>query len=293
MSTWWVVGTGRAGSGIGRALVAAGERVTWVSRRPNPEPCGVEVRPGQSHCVDWGSFAPVSGDRVMVCVPDGVVTRAARALDASLCNDQAPVWLHAAGSLAPEALQGAVRGPAGGAHPLFPFGPANGETPDLRGAVIGLDGAPEAIEAGRALARLVGAHAVVVPSGARAAWHLSAVLASNGVYALQEAARHALDRAGIRAAEVVPGLALLARASADSVLCRGLDAALTGPVARGDASTITRHRQWLAEAAPELGPLYSELAQLLLAVAERRGLGPSQVAAIAQAIFGEVPPDRD
>ena len=50
----------------------------------------------------------------------------------------------------------------------------------------------------------------------------------------------------------------------------GPEAALTGPIARGDEGTTERHRASVAERTPELLPLWTELAEATRAVAGRR-----------------------
>jgi len=62
-----------------------------------------------------------------------------------------------------------------------------------------------------------------------------------------------LDRAGVGRSDQLA--APLMSAALDNVL-RLRDAALTGPVARGDVATLRRHLQALNERAPELLPSY-------------------------------------
>jgi predicted short-subunit dehydrogenase-like oxidoreductase (DUF2520 family) len=55
-------------------------------------------------------------------------------------------------------------------------------------------------------------------------------------------------------------LSPLLHAALDNTLAMG-DAALTGPVARGDAGTIAKHLDTLAESAPDSVPTYLALAR--------------------------------
>ena len=67
-----------------------------------------------------------------------------------------------------------------------------------------------------------------------------------------------LDGAGVADADKL--LAPLLSASLDNVL-RLRDAALTGPVARGDAETLLRHRRALTQAAPQQVASYLAVAR--------------------------------
>jgi predicted short-subunit dehydrogenase-like oxidoreductase (DUF2520 family) len=96
-----------------------------------------------------------------------------------------------------------------------------------------------------------------VPDHARAAYHAAASIASNLLVALEESAAEVLARAGIESGREL--LTPLVLRSAANWAERG-PAALTGPIARGDAATAERHTEALRELAPELLPMYEELA---------------------------------
>ena len=62
------------------------------------------------------------------------------------------------------------------------------------------------------------------------------------------------------------------RATVENWAALGPERALTGPVARGDEATVERQREALAEAAPDLLPLFDELAERTRALAGRAAL---------------------
>ena len=93
----------------------------------------------------------------------------------------------------------------------------------------------------------------------RAAYHAGAAMASNFLVALEMAAERV---AGIDRGLLVP----LVRASVETWATEGA-AALTGPIARGDEATVARHREAIAERAPELLALYDVLTDVTREVA--------------------------
>ncbi|WP_243149903.1 DUF2520 domain-containing protein [Thermaerobacter sp. PB12/4term] len=127
---------------------------------------------------------------------------------------------------------------------------------------------------GPVLARRLGATPVLWPGATArqlALYHAAATLAANGVTALLWAARELLRLSGYpgmaMAARVAAGqdpgrgaepgsttaagsswgpLEVLARAALEAAAERGPLAALTGPLARGDAATVRRHLEALA-----------------------------------------------
>ena len=73
--------------------------------------------------------------------------------------------------------------------------------------------------------------------------------------------------AGITRRQLAPLVLATARQWAEL----GPEAALTGPIARGDEGTTAKHRDVVAERTPELLPLWTELAAATRAVAGRGG----------------------
>ena len=92
-------------------------------------------------------------------------------------------------------------------------------------------------------------------------YHLAAVLAGNLAPVLLAEAAGLLVQAGVRAHLAGPILEPLARSALKHATAHGAAAALTGPAARGDETTIQAHRAALAEHAPGLATLYDARTQ--------------------------------
>jgi len=99
---------------------------------------------------------------------------------------------------------------------------------------------------------------VWVPESARALYHAALSIGSDHLVTLVNDALSLLDDARVEASDQL--LAPLLSAALDNVL-RLRDAALTGPVARGDVATLRRHRRALTEAALQLLPSYLAMAR--------------------------------
>jgi predicted short-subunit dehydrogenase-like oxidoreductase (DUF2520 family) len=143
-----------------------------------------------------------------------------------------------------------------------------------------LDGAHAAVTAGDAesaavgdgLARELGLVPFPLADGRRPLYHAAAVLASNSIPVVVAAAVRCAGLAGIDGDTARAALAPLVLRSAENALAGLPDGGLTGPVARGDASTVESHLRAL-EAEPALQALYRALARgaLELLVPERAG----------------------
>lgn len=194
--------------------------------------------------------------------------------------------LQASGSIEPAAFAGLrARGiPCGTFHPLVPLAAPERAADLLRGAWIGVDGDGPAVAAARSLAAALGANVLTIPPGERARYHAAAVFASNFPVVLAAVAERLLADAG------VPGPAagaavrhLLASAATNLAAGDDVAAALTGPIARGDAATVARHLAALATD-PEADALYRALGRATLRVAAGAPTdraGPAARAAIA------------
>jgi predicted short-subunit dehydrogenase-like oxidoreductase (DUF2520 family) len=233
-----LVGPGRAGVAVARALVEAGWRVRAVAGR---DPGADSVRVAAAGLA--AAAVPVERvgegvDLVVVATPDAAIAAAAAASAPGLAPGA--LVLHLSGACTLDELGKLARlrpdVEVGSLHPLLSFPPVDApeaDRPDLAGVWCAVDGPPRVA----ALARTLGLEVVAVPASRRAAYHAAATVASNHVVAvLGQAARLAVD-AGLPFEALVP----LVRASVDAVVARGPAAALTGPVARGDADTVAAH----------------------------------------------------
>ena len=91
------------------------------------------------------------------------------------------------------------------------------------------------------LVAALGGHGLQIPPEARAGYHAAACVASNHLVALLGQVQRMAASVGIPFEAFLP----LAQGALDDVSRLGPAAALTGPVARGDLTTIERHRQVL------------------------------------------------
>src|SRR5204863_2218476 len=110
------------------------------------------------------------------------------------------------------------------------------------------------------LAELLGLRPFELADRERALYHAGAVVASNFLVTLHEAAAELVEAAGAPAEALEP---LMRR-----VIENGFE--LTGPVARGDWQTVERHVEAIQARRPQLEPLYRILADATEALAAAR-----------------------
>jgi predicted short-subunit dehydrogenase-like oxidoreductase (DUF2520 family) len=240
-----IIGPGRAGLGLALALRAAGVRVEGVhGRRRKRVPPGISLTVGP--LPPWLGKAGV----VIVAVRDEGIAGVVRLLVAARLTGT--VVVHLSGAQGAEALAPLRRAGAavGAMHPLMSVARDPREAPSrFRGATFAIDGDPAAVRAARALARRLGGRPVIISAGSRARYHAGAVFASNYLVTLLALAEEQLVAAGFAPGAARAALAPLAGATIANVAAAGPAAALTGPIARGDAATVRRHLAALPRAA--------------------------------------------
>lgn len=250
-----VVGAGRVGSVLGAALGRAGHDLVAVSAVSEASLERAErLLPG-----------------VPVRTPDEVVRQATLVLLAvpddalpALVNGLAEVGAFQTGQLVAH-VSGrhglAVLDPARGTlplalHPVLPFTGSDVDLARLTGASFGVT-APEVLRPiAEALVVEMGGEPVWVLDELRPLWHAALAHGANHLVTLVASAADLLRQAGAENPGQV--LAPLLGAALDGALRSG-DAALTGPVSRGDAGTVAAH---LAVLPAEVRPSYLALARL-------------------------------
>ncbi len=208
-----VVGRGRLGGALTRALRDAGAPVSGPHGR---------------------GFDGAGADVVLLCVPDAAIAAAAATIAPG------PIVGHCSGAttLAPLAPHEALS-----LHPLMTV---PGPDADLRGAPCAIAGStPRARDIAGAIAATLGMDAFAVADDDRAAYHAAASVAANYLQAVEALAERLATSAGVPREALAP----LARVALERWLADG-PAALTGPVARGDAATVARQRDAVAERLP-------------------------------------------
>lgn len=278
-----IVGAGRVGSALGAALARAGHDVTAVSaistesvRRAERMLPGVPILP-----VDE---IVAAADFVLLAVPDDAL----RALVSGLAG--ADAWRpgqivahtsgsHGVGVLDPASARGVL--PLA-LHPVMTFTGRPEDLDRLSGATFGVTTIDELRPVAEALVVEMGGEPVWVPESARPLYHAALTVASNHLVTLVNDAVGMLDGAGVE----LPGrlLAPLLSASLDNVLRLG-DAALTGPVSRGDAATVASHVRTLAAQAPDTLDAYLAMARRTAERARAAGrLSDEQLAAVLRTL---------
>jgi len=265
-----IVGPGRAGTALGYALVQtdAVESLTVCGRRPEP-PAHPLFTQGLATYV-FGLARPVAETgAIFLAVPDHVVPEMAHALAGQGRPADGCAAFHLSGALTTDVMAPLhARGyEVGSFHPLQAIAHPVTAAERLPGSYVAVTGTPGAVAVARRVAAAMGSPVLTVPEARRPLYHAAAVMASNFLPPMIDAARRMLKQAGVPEDDALPALVTLVRGTLANIEEVGLDAAITGPVARGDAETVALHLRALD---PDDRRLYALLGQHLVRLAGSR-----------------------
>lgn len=239
-----VIGAGRVGAVLGAALARAGHRIQAayaVSDESRERAAallpGVPVK-DVPDVID-------GADLVLLAVPDDALPDLVRGLAATRTWQAGQIVVHTSGRYGADVLRPALAAhilPLA-IHPAMTFTGTAIDLGRLEECAFGVTG-PDALRPmAEALVVEMGGEPVWVAEGDRAAYHAALAHGSNHLVTLVAEAMDVLSAAGVEQPRRVLGP--LVHAALDNALRMG-DAALTGPVARGDVTTVRAHVEALA-----------------------------------------------
>ena len=255
-----VLGAGRVGSVLGAALARAGHHIvaaSGVSRaslalaeRHLP---GVPLLPADE--------VVVRAELVVLAVPDDALATLVAGLAETDTWRPGQLVAHVSGAHGLGVLDPAIRHGALplALHPVMTFTGRPEDADRMAGVSFGVTAPEQLRPVAEALVVEMGGEPVWITEEARPLYHAALAVGANHLVTLVAESADLLRRAGVERPALLLGPLL--GAALDNVLRSG-DAALTGPVARGDAGTVEAHLATLRRYAPESVPGYVALARL-------------------------------
>jgi len=264
-----IIGAGKVGRVLGRLLAAHGAvTLQDVLARTHASAADGVAFIGTGRAVDR-----IDGMRPaqvwMLAVGDDQIGPVCEQL-AGLIEPGAIVF-HCSGAQSSSALGAATRAGALAAsvHPVRSFADPAQVAASFSGTFCGIEGEAGALAVLSVAFGAIGARLVPIDAAAKTVYHAASVFAANYLVTVLDCALRAYQGAGI-SEEVARQLAApLAGEALANVFRLGPDAALTGPIARGDMATVARQQDALDAWDGQTGDLYRALAQATAQLAAR------------------------
>lgn len=216
--------------------------------------------------------AALDADVFWICTPDTTIANAAMELTRALGNTarkHPPIVFHSSGALASTELAAARRTGASVAsvHPLMTFPRRSSRRSTLKrplaGVPFALEGDPRACRAARKLVRAMAGEGFVLDAENKPLYHAFGAFASPMLVALLTAAMETAAAAGYTRQEARRRMRPIVERTIANFFADGPEKSFSGPIARGDTTTVARHLEAL-QRHPRLLTAYSELARFAL-----------------------------
>jgi predicted short-subunit dehydrogenase-like oxidoreductase (DUF2520 family) len=254
-----VVGAGRVGAVLAAALHAAGHEIVAVAGESAASRTRIEtLLPGVP--VDKPTAVSRSCDLLLLTVPDDMLSNVVTMLAASGAIRPGQRVVHTSGKhglavLAPAAEVGAE---VLAMHPAMTFTGTHVDVARLPGCVFGVTATDGTRDLARTLVSDLGGSVVWVDEDRRTLYHAGLAHGANHLVTLVSQAMDLLRESG--ATDPAATLRPLLTAALDNALTYG-DAALTGPIVRGDVETVRAHLADIARTSPGTLGSYVALAR--------------------------------
>jgi predicted short-subunit dehydrogenase-like oxidoreductase (DUF2520 family) len=214
---------------------------------------------------------------VVIATPDVAIAGVCEELARAGAVGPGVAVLHVSGATGLDALAAARSAGAStlSIHPLQTCPSVEAAIARIPGAGFAVtSGTEEGLELGERLALEAGGRPFRLADEVKPLYHAAAVFASNYLVTVTAIAHDLEVTAGVEDPSLLLGP--LQEATLANVERAGPAAALTGPAVRGDAATVARNLEALAERAPHAIRSYVALADLALELAERSGRLPAE-----------------
>jgi predicted short-subunit dehydrogenase-like oxidoreductase (DUF2520 family) len=285
-----VIGAGRVGAVLAAVLRSRGHDIVSVAGESDASlRRAADLLPGVR--VAKPTAVARACDVLLLTVPDDMLENVVIQLTASGAIRSGQYVVHTSGSHGLRVLEPATQV---GAHPvaMHPAMTFTGTARDLDrlpDCVFGVTTGAADRDWALALVAQLGADVMWVPEEQRSLYHAGLAHGANHLVTLVAQAMELLSAAG--ADDPAAILRPLLGAALDNALAEG-DAALTGPIVRGDVNTVRAHLAEISATAPDTLPSYVALARATLdrVVTDGRVL-PIRAAAIRRVLDAAVAAD--
>ena len=257
-----VVGAGRVGAVLAAALGSAGHEIVAAAGESDASRARIAaLLPGTA--TEKPSAVARGCDLLLLTVPDDMLPNVVSMLSASGALREGQYVVHTSGRHGLAVLEPAreVGAHVVAMHPAMTFTGTAVDLDRLRGCVFGLTAGAAERAVAQALVADLGGSPMWVAEEMRTLYHAGLAHGANHLVTLVTEAMELLTAAG--ADDPAGTLRPLLTAALDNALDQG-DAALTGPIVRGDVNTVRGHLADILAEAPQTLPSYVALARATL-----------------------------
>lgn len=263
------IGAGTVGTALAAKLFEVGYPVIAVaSSTPASAKRLANMVPGCQVC-DTAQDAADAAELIFITTPDGIIPEVVAELNWRADKNV----VHCSGAASLDILEPAKNCGArvGSFHPCQTFASIDQAIKNLPGSTFALEAEPPLLDTLKDMASTLNGDWIELKPGDKALYHTACVFACNYFVTLVKIATDLFQKFDVSASQATKALMPLLQGTVSNIGNIGLPNCLTGPIARGDLSTIHWHIARLKEKEPSLLGLYKELGLRTIPIALAKG----------------------
>lgn len=267
-----MIGAGNVGSALAVLLQTAGHEIAGITSRTEASAAKIARQLNVPYSTDPTAFTK-QAEIIFLTTPDRVIGEVCEHIAAKDGFSPKSIIAHTSGAHSSAILNSATNSGAYtiSFHPLQTFANPDAGIKNLPGSFITIEGHEEALPNARQLVADLQCRLLEIPTEGKPLYHAAACIACNYFATLIDAALNVMAAAGVNKEEGLPALYPLIEGTLKNIMRVGTADALTGPIARGDVSTIEAHQAQIRKKIPEMISLYNLLGQATVNVATAKG----------------------
>lgn len=271
-----MIGAGRVGCSIGKYLTDNGNTVTGYYSRTYENAAEAAEFTG-TDCFRQMEELVTLSDTLFITTPDGQIGEVWERMKEMSIDGR--MICHFSGSLSSDVFTGIDERKAWGAsvHPMLAFRDKFTSYRQLYNCFFTMEGNPYALRRLEELFRKLGNPYCLIDAARKAKYHCAASVLSNDVLALLDMGFGLLMQCGFTEKEALYASRALISGNVENALENGTLPSMTGPVLRGDVTTVKKHLEALEGEEREIHRLLGKrLLQMALRKQEAEAAGQKQ-----------------
>ena len=263
------IGAGTVGTALAVRLSQKGCPVVAVSSRSLSSAQELAKLVANCQICHTAQEVADAAELVFVTTPDDVIFKVAAGVQWHAGQDV----IHCSGAHSVDILESVkrFRASVGSFHPLQTFASVTQAIENLPGSTFALEAEEPLLSKLKEFASLLNGNWVELKPGDKVLYHAAAVFVSNYLVTLVKLALDLWQDLGVSPKEATIALLPLLKGTINNISNVGLPGCLTGPISRGDLSTISKHLSTLGDKDSSLLTTYKELGLQTIPIALAKG----------------------
>lgn len=277
------VGAGTTGTALAVRLAQKGYPVISVASKTQSSAEALAKRINGCKVSKSAQEVADAAQLVFITTPDDTIAKVA----AEVNWHEKQNIVHCSGAHSVDILEPVIkyRASAGCLHPLQTFASVEQAINNIPGSTFAVEAQEPLLTTLKNMATALDGEWVVLKAGDKVLYHAAAVFACNYLVTLVKLATDLWQTFDVPPAKATKALMPLLRGTLNNIENVGFPNCLTGPIARGDLGTITKHLAALEKDNSVLLNMYQELGLQTIPIALAKGKIDSQRAAELQALL--------